>query len=272
MKVTGHEVTGVILAPVTSVTFFFTAWMVRYYRRRRLRRRARPLRRYRRPRYNLSSRRRSSRKTPRATRVVTRTFKVLTNNTRAIKWDDAQGEGAVIALKLAEYSTANDEASHYDQYRINWAKFSFKPSGTLNGPYQDEIVENGLSVGKLGPPMIGAYVDHDDDATVPSSINACITRGGKMATWPNKLTMKWKPRPLTMLYESTATTAYGLRSRSTWVDCTDTACPHYGLKSYLAYPHVVDSSKTYKSVWHWTSLFEFSVSFRNKLGYNMGNI
>lgn len=209
---------------------------------------------------------------PRATRVVTRTFKILTNNTRVIKWDDAQGEGAVIALKLTDYTAASDEASHYDQFRINWAKFSFKPSGALNTPYQEDSVNNSASTGALGPPMIGAYVDHDDDATVPSSINACITRGGKMATWPNKLTMKWKPRPLTMLYESAATTAYGLRSRPTWVDCSDTACPHYGLKTYLAFPHVVEAAKTLKSVWHWTSLFTFSVSFRDKLGYNMGNI
>ena len=191
--------------------------MVRYLRRYRLRRRARPLRRYRRPRYNLRRRRRSSRSTPRATRVVTRTYKTLLTTTRVVKWDDPQGEGTALAIKLTDYSAASDEAAHYDQFRINWAKWTFKPSGNLNGAYQDEVVENGLSVGKLGPPMIASYVDHDDDSTVPSSINACITRGGKMATWPNKLTMKWKPRPLTMLYESTSTTAYGLRSRPTWV-------------------------------------------------------
>ena len=39
-------------------------------------------------------------------------------------------------------------------------------------------------------------------------------------------------------------------------------CPHYGLKTYIALPHVVDAAKTIKSVWHWTSLLTFSVSFR----------
>lgn len=246
--------------------------MVRYLRRYRLRRRARPLRRYRRPRYNLRRRRQSSRSTPRATRVVTRTYKTLLSTSRVVQWDSAQGEGTALAIKLTDYSAASDEAAHYDQYRVNWAKWTFKPSGALNTPYQDEAVLAAPSVGKLGPPMIAAYVDHDDDSTVPSSINACITRGGKMATWPNKLTMKWKPRPLTMLYESVATTAYGLRSRPTWVDCSDSACPHYGIKTYIALPHLVDPAKTQKSLWNWTSLLTFSVSFRHKLGYNMGNI
>lgn len=247
--------------------------MVRYLRRYRLRRRARPLRRYRRPRYNLRRRRRSSRSTPRATRVVTRTYKTLLSTTRVVQWDSPQGEGTALAIKLTDYSAASDEAAHYDQFRINWAKWTFKPSGALNTPYQeDSVYDSSRATGKLGPPIIAGYVDQDDDSTVPSSINACITRGGKMATWPNKLTMKWKPRPLTMLYESVSTTAYGLRSRPTWVDSSDTACPHYGIKTYIALPHEVDSARTLKSVWHWTSLLTFSVSFRHKLGYNMGNI
>ncbi len=51
----------------------------------------------------------------------------------------------------------------------------------------------------------------------PSGNNAC------------QATMYLKPRPLTQLYESAASTGYALNRRKVWVDMADPTVPHYGL-------------------------------------------
>lgn len=272
MKVTGHEVTGVILAPVTSFTFFFNAWMVRYYRRRyRLRRRARPLRRF--PMRRTRSRKYRKSRLPRQNRLITRTFKKVTVASEVITYATAQGEAASFAVRISDNADAAAMASNFDQYRINWAKWRFEPHSQRNSTYEDSSQYNAVNVATCGPPAIAAYIDRDDITTSLQSCNDALQRGGRMAFWPKPLTFKWRPRVTPMYYKDAVSTAYGPSSKPVWIDCNDQSVPHYGLKSYFAYPHSTSSSKTADVVYHYSLHVTFSVTFRDRLPFALvGNI
>lgn len=272
MKVTGHEVTGVILAPVTSFTFFFNAWMVRYYRRRRLRRPARRLRRF--PMRRTRSKKYRKSRLPRQNRLITRTFKKVTIASAVVQYMTAQGEASSFAVKISDNADAAAMASNFDQYRINWAKWRFEPHSHRNSTLEDSsAVNNNANVATAGPPAIAAYIDRDDITTSLQSCNDAVQRGGRMAFWPKPLTFKWRPRVTPMYYKDAVSTAYGPSSKPVWIDCNDQAVPHYGLKSYFAYPHDTSSSRTSVAVYHYSLHVTFSVTFRDRLPFALvGNI
>lgn len=274
MKVTGHEVTGVILSPVTFSFFFVYVWMVRSRRFRRLRRRGLPLRRYRRRRTTrLYRRRRTRSRVPRQTRVVTRTFTILSNVQTTVAYNTNQGTGGTLAIKLSDFADGLAFAPGFDQFRINWAKFSFVPQADRNTLYQIEGAAAGTSVASMGVPAWGAYIDWDDVDTAPTSINNIIQNRGKWAPWPRSVHVSWKPKPLQMLYKSGTATGYALLQRPTWIDVVDSGTPHYGLKWYFAYPHSTNIAKTGTMILPYYSKTTISVSFKNPLpAASNGNI
>lgn len=245
--------------------------MVRSRRRlSRSRRRLRPRR------YRLRRRRvlrRRSRRTPRQTGIVTRTFTLLNNNVLSVIWSSAQGTAGVHAVQLSQHADALAFAAGFDQFRINWCRYSMIPTADRNTLYQVEGAGTGTSCATAGLPMWGAFVDLDDIDTPASGINNIIQHRGKYATWPRSVSLKWQPRPLAMVYKSSTTTGYSLISKNAWLDVNDNTVPHYGIKWYFAHPHSTSSADTSPMLLPYLSKITISVSFKHFLpGATVGNI
>ena len=191
-----------------------------------------------------------------------------------VAYSTAQGEASSFAVKISDNADALAMASHFDQYRINWAKWRFEPHSHRNSTLEDSsAVNNNANVATGGPPAIAAYIDRDDITTSLQSCNDAVQRGGRMAFWPKPLTFKWRPRVTPMYYKDAVSTAYGPTTKPVWIDCNDQSTPHYGLKSYFAYPHATDSSRTSVAVYHYSLHVTFSVTFRDRLPFALvGNI
>jgi len=104
----------------------------------------------------------------------------------------------------------------------------------------------------VGVPMTNAYstanpgyrllscIDLDDD-TLPASADELLQRSNckvqqctpQMTGYSQMFKRYVKPRFLTQLFETNVSTGYGLGRRSQWLDCTDGAIPHFGLKMYF---------------------------------------
>lgn len=185
-------------------------------------------------------------------------------NTQDVLWSSPQGQAGYTPITLAAHADALAFAGRYDQYRINWARVTFRPQSDRMGLYQEIGTGAGTFVNSEVPSW-GCYVDQDDETTLPSGINSVIGHGGRWKPWPGVVSKRWVPKPLGMLYKSSTTTGYQLIPKSCWIDCNDSSVPHYGLKWYFSFPHRTAMTQNSPYPLRYFSEITLNISFKNPL-------
>lgn len=144
--------------------------------------------------------------------------------------------GFGISVTLDGLPNYTEFTNLFDQYKITYVKFYFVNRGT-----NLSMIES-YNNAALGMPQMVICVDKDDIATPASSeagMNAIRERAkARSFCWtPEKrvFTIGWKPNVLGAVYESGISTAYTPKT-NTWIDCSDPATPHYGLKGVIQVP------------------------------------
>ncbi len=124
---------------------------------------------------------------------------------------------------LTDIPQATSFRALYDQYCI----FAVSTKIILNSNTDPGTNQN-LQIG---------YVLNDKDGTGnPVNWNAFMERSAVKIKnlYPSgnsacQATMYTKPRPLTQLYETAASTGYAVNNKKVWIDMSDANVPHYGL-------------------------------------------
>lgn len=111
----------------------------------------------------------------------------------------------------------------YDEYKINAVSTKI----ILNSNTAIDVNQN---------LQLGYVLNDKDDSATPLDWNQFMERAGTKIrslypSGPNacSATMYLKPTPLTVLYESVASSGYALMRKAPFVDMGDPSVPHYGL-------------------------------------------
>lgn len=137
--------------------------------------------------------------------------------------------GAMV-FTLSSIPNVTDFTHLYDQYKINGVKVSFIPRGT-NSDIGNPISSPGYTGQSVG---VFSALDYDDNNSPTSIQQLCEYQNMKMTRSHQVHTRYLKPRLLaTGPLNSTGTTANTMVRKPTWIDCTDTLVPHFGVKYCL---------------------------------------
>jgi hypothetical protein len=111
-------------------------------------------------------------------------------------------------------------SSVFDQYRIDYLEFSFRPTANATT----------LLVNSLVPRLV-TVIDLDD-SVAPASVTALQEYASAMTTLTENLTRRFTPHIRTMIYDGSAAQPAG-SVRPCFMDCAQSAIPHYGMKCAL---------------------------------------
>lgn len=130
--------------------------------------------------------------------------------------------GQSFVFRLSDLIQATEFTRLFDSYRINAVKVTMAP-----------LTNSALTANPSYKLMTA--IDLDDNAT--PTVNQMLQRSNvKIKTVtaggnnPQVFSTFLRPRYLTQLYETGASTGYGQGSRKQWLDTLDPTIPHYGLK------------------------------------------
>lgn len=222
------------------------------YRRRSTRSR-RGSRRYygrRRPRY--MTRKMRIRKSPSAhtfTRMTGINAVVLTSNVSGLNGTGFVGTS--FQFKLSDLINASEFTVLYDQFRILKATlyFQWNAAALDTTQIQTSVLMN--------PPVIMYHRDYDDATVLTHSEfhERSATKYKRMrAGGITALTVT--PAVLAQNFEGATATAYSPKWRQ-WLDCADSATPHYGMKVGFKYP----ASTVYGNLAVW---YKLTVQFKGQ--------
>jgi len=128
-----------------------------------------------------------------------------------------------MGFRLDQLVNYTEFVALFDHYRINGVRIDLKCFYNTSGATN------------VGLPWVEHWTDHDD-ATPLSAAQAREVMGTKSAYYSgNKIMTKMfvKPRPLLELASADGTPAPGSLMSRSWINCTDTDIPHYGIKGVL---------------------------------------
>lgn len=125
-----------------------------------------------------------------------------------------------VAFGLTSIINYQEYTVLFDEYRINYVSLTFRPMYTATS-----IISSSTNLNKI--PLIYVVKDFDDVIT-PSSISQlrqydnCIVHDDKQL-----FTIRFVPSTSLQLSNTENST---VKSNKTWIDCTDAAVLHYGVK------------------------------------------
>lgn len=124
-------------------------------------------------------------------------------------------------FRLNQVPNFNEFTVLFDQYKICGIKWMLMPRGNSS-----EIGSN------QGQVKFFSVIDYDDN-TAPSSITDLVQYENLKVTPTSRDHKRYLvPKVAREVYSSATTTGYSAAS-SQWIDCTNDAVPHYGLKYML---------------------------------------
>lgn len=141
------------------------------------------------------------------------------------------------AFNIGWTQSVNELVTLYDSYKIANVKITLLPNFQANGWGPDPIGPGGNSGVSPPCPQIRWYFDRDD-ATVPTAVTLeeFNQRPGVrrfILGHAKKYIFNIKPKPNTALDNGAGGTTITGLGRNTWVNFSNTAVPHYGLKFVL---------------------------------------
>lgn len=125
----------------------------------------------------------------------------------------------------------DDYISIFDYYRINYVTVEFNPvlTSVVNRPY-DETTTGAL--GGIIPNLITS-IDRDSNSS-PIGYTEMQLRKNKTVPATKKVSWKFTPNRLTMVYKTVSTTGYMIdKDTKSYLDCGQPDIPHFGLKFCL---------------------------------------
>lgn len=176
---------------------------------------------------------------------------------------DNQIENDSIAFQKGFLNFTLDQAQGYsqytaifDQYRINWVKVEFVPVMTqaVNRPFDDTTTPLATQV----IPRFIVAMDRDDVTNPTSYESLMVKRPNKEVLATQKLSWKFTPNRLVMMYRTGTTTGYKVDTQvNEFLDCAQTDIPHYGLK------WAIEASSPTRGFIYETKV-TYNISFRSK--------
>lgn len=149
------------------------------------------------------------------------------------------------ALQLADFSTCagyNEFIAIYNLYRIVKVNYRYEfqplPFNLINTTYDPTTtVTTNLGFYQKTPEWI-FWKDTSGDSTIYTGAtladwNIMMNRDHKHFKRTNNLDISWKPRPLTVAYESGISTAEITMKRNPWVNCSETGLDYFGMNLYI---------------------------------------
>lgn len=131
--------------------------------------------------------------------------------------------GASAPLNTAPLPNYTEFTTLFDQYKIKSCTIDMR------------FANNNSSINSPNTSLPVLYYADDNDDVVPISQNAlqqyvhCKTT--MLGTGAKEFTRhRVVPKPLVQLYETGVSTAYSNPVKPIWIDCNDSAVPHYGVK------------------------------------------
>lgn len=130
-----------------------------------------------------------------------------------------------LSVSLGDLPNWQEYTSLFDQFRITGAEIEFHPRYNSN---ISATGDNHLCI-------LGHFQDSNNvDLTgLSAAENGWLERAGYRQSLLDKVTkVKWTPRPQSMVYRTSTTTGYQVKSPTAmndWIAATDYNCPHYGL-------------------------------------------
>lgn len=130
------------------------------------------------------------------------------------------------ALTLADIPNYTEFTALFDQYKINFVRFSFIPFSNAVS-----VAEHGTVLPNSTLPVLMRYTDYDD-AIIPSAVENTFMENGKVRRnlWNRTIKIGFQPKILNQVYKTALATGYAPSDKSIWIDTNDITVPHYGLK------------------------------------------
>lgn len=136
------------------------------------------------------------------------------------------------SFNAAQVVNFSDFTTLFDQFKIKAVLMEFR---LMTNP--DATIQPTNQVSTSPPylfPTLWTVIDRDDDGTITLDQMRQHQGARRSVLRPNAIIKRYIPYPSTlgMTYKSGVSTAYTI-NRSKWVDVTDSATPHYGVKTVL---------------------------------------
>ncbi len=158
-------------------------------------------------------------------------------------------QGQSFTFKLSDLLQATEFARLFDSYRLNGVKITMAP-----------LTNSDITVNPSYKIMTAIDLDDDSTPTVAQMLQRSnvkiktVTSGGNN---PQVFSSYLRPRYLTQLYETGASTGYGQGPRKQWLDCADPSIPHYGFKIVWD----TDPQLNYDVIWQF--YFTYYIEFKS---------
>lgn len=158
-------------------------------------------------------------------------------------------------FKLSDLYSYSEFTTLFDKYKLTRAVVSIQMINNPNAiAYTNTSTTGTGNVGVNFYPRLWYIADHDDSST--TTIAAIKERVGvrSCVLQPNKIKkISVKPAVAVQLYKTATTTGYGPRFNQ-YIDMTDSAVPHYGLKCVFD-PMGLDPIQTFNFRYEWKLYF-----------------
>lgn len=112
----------------------------------------------------------------------------------------------------------------FDQYKIKYGTVRVQNNGNISGTQSGGIL-----------PYIEYVQDHDDN-TPPPAADFRERMGIKTAYFSSSrvmIKMGVSPKPATTLYNTLVSSGYGVPGKAPWINTSNPAVPHYGIKGVI---------------------------------------
>ena len=130
------------------------------------------------------------------------------------------------SVALSDIPNYTEFTALFEQYMINAVEFSFVPFATAVSLSDQNVVAPYSSI-----PVIMRYTDYDDDNVPPTNEDDFMENGKvRRSLWKNIVKVSFRPKVLTMAYQTALTSGYSPSNKKIWIDTNDYTVPHFGLK------------------------------------------
>jgi hypothetical protein len=158
----------------------------------------------------------------------------------------AVNQGFAIAFTLNDLPDVSEFTSLFDQYRLDWVEYTF--------------VLRKFAAGSSLPVIY--YAEDHDDSNLPSFAAICEAQNVQIVTFGSDRTMikfRITPNVLRQVYNG-LTSGYERAPPGVWLDCANSAIPHYGVKYVIENYNTTDTPNNVVA----TSL-RYHVSFKETI-------
>lgn len=156
-----------------------------------------------------------------------------------------------IAFTLSDLAQVSTLTSLFDQYRIEEVQLRIRP-------HSNAISTFTLSAATEAVPYMLWVIDRDDSSVLGTLTQLQEYDQVRQVEGYESLDIILRPSIAPAVFAAGAFSGYGIEESEMWIDCSNTAVPHYGCKFGI---NALDVSTT--ASWKWEVCAWYKVSFKN---------